>query len=257
MNIESKEKLQDSGYSRIANILSGLVPTVKTFGILTTSNPQAEQTSAAFNNEQNEKFEHNLRHGGYGFIPIKSHYREAANSYFLPNITKDYLMKLGTRYKQVTVIFVEFGVSEKNENGSYPFTAEMIKTYPSPGEKDKVIGNVLGLAEGFINADGTENFTEVKGRMFDLNFLFDCMPDIWIAEYGALKIRDTMPIEFIEKLNQKSDHARTSVGMYGWACQKSVQTNLYRFDGKELPSRKVAVVEVKRPVKPFANRDVF
>jgi hypothetical protein len=115
----------------------------------------------------------------------------------------------------------------------------------------------MGLVEGFINAEGETNFTELQGRKFNLDFLFDSMPDVWTAEHGALKIIDSMPAAFIEKLNQKSDHSLTSVGMYGWICRKSVQANLYKFEGKELPNRKVAKVKVTRPNKPFANRDKF
>ena len=254
MNLKSEEKLQDSGYSRIANILSGLVPTVKTFGILTAENPQAEQASAAFNNEQNKKLESHLRDGGYGFIPVKGHYGDAEKSYFIPNITKWYVTKVGTMYKQDIVIFGELRLAEKNENGSYPFKVEMIKTYPKPDETEKVIGRVDGVAEGFVNAeDEKDMFT---GRKFNLDFLFDSMPTVWEAEHGALKITDTMPAEFIEKVNNRSDSSDRG-NMYGWYCRKAVQAHLYRFEGKELPNRKVAVVKVTRPDKPFANLEEF
>jgi hypothetical protein len=255
----------ESGYSRIANILSELVPTVKTFGILTESNPLPgvpkvpTDKQSWFNNKQDKDLEHTLRQGGYGFILLKGHYGEADKSYFVPNITKAHLQHLGTIYQQESVVFGELRSSEKRENESYPFKAEMIKTYPdiAKNEQKNVIGKVMGFVEGFINAEGETNFTEVKGRKINLDFLFDSMPEVWEAEHGALKIIDSMPAAFIDKLNQKSDHSLTSVGMYGWICRKSVQANLYKFEGKELPNRKVAEVKVTRPNKPFANLDEF
>jgi hypothetical protein len=252
-------------YSRIANMLSELVPTVKTFGILTESNPLQgvlkipTDKQSWFNNKQNKDLEHTLRQGGYGFIPLKGHYGEVEKSYFVPNITKAHLQHLGTIYQQESVVFGELQTSEKRGNGSYPFKAEMIKTYPdiAKNEQKNVIGKVMGLVEGFINAEGETNFTERQGRKFNLDFLFDSMPEVWEAEHGALKITNNMSAEFITKVNQKSDHACTSTGMYGWICRKSVQANLYKFEGKELLNRKIAEVKVTRPDKPFANLEKF
>jgi len=133
----------ESKFSRIANILSGLVPTVKTFGILTESNPLQgvpkvpTDKQSWFNNKQNKDLEHTLR--------------------------------------QESVIFGELRTSEKRKDGSYPFKAEMIKTYPdiAKNEQKNVIGKIMGLVEGFISAEGETNFTEVKGGKINLGFLFD------------------------------------------------------------------------------------
>jgi hypothetical protein len=144
----------ESGYFRIANILSGLVPTVKTFGILTESNPLPSvpkvptDKQSWFNNKQNKDLEHTLRQGGYGFIPLKGHYGEADKSYFVPNITKAHLQHLGTIYQQESVVFGELRTSEKRENGSYPFKAEMIKTYSDIAKNEQK--NVIGIMMVFL-----------------------------------------------------------------------------------------------------------
>ena len=57
-----KEVFNESGYSRVANIMRGLVPSVKTFSILTAENPNGIEQDKDNNRIKNQELEKNRRH---------------------------------------------------------------------------------------------------------------------------------------------------------------------------------------------------
>lgn len=90
-----KEVFNESGYSRVANIMRGLVPSVKTFSILTAENPNGIEQDKDTNRIKNQELEKRLRSMNLGFIKVKGQYGSEENSFFIPNITKDEALSLG------------------------------------------------------------------------------------------------------------------------------------------------------------------
>lgn len=93
---KNEEQLMlESGFSRILQIMSGLVPSVKTFAIVTWENPQSIKFSDEYNKEQNKKLKGLLEDGSYGYVHIKGRYGSYENPFFIMNITKNAAIELG------------------------------------------------------------------------------------------------------------------------------------------------------------------
>ena len=79
-----KEVVNESGYSRVATIMRGLVPSVKTFSILTAENPNGIKQDKDINRIKNNELEKRLRSMNLGFIKVKGQYGSEENSFFIP-----------------------------------------------------------------------------------------------------------------------------------------------------------------------------
>lgn len=147
-------------YSRVASIMRGLVPSVKTFAFLTAENPFGKQADNIANKEANKKLEEKLRSMNLGFTKVKGQYGVKENSFFVPNITKEETLMLGKLFSQESVIY-----GEKNEKENYDgINFQMIYT-------DDRFGEVVGERDIFINMKDSEDYyTSVKGRKFQIPF---------------------------------------------------------------------------------------
>src|SRR5574344_3076243 len=123
-----------------ANIMRGLVPSVKTFSILTAENPNGIEQDKDNNRIKNKELEKRLRSMNLGFIKVKGQYASEENSFFIPNITKDEALSLGKMFSQKSIIY-----GEKTTEGEYDtMTIQMIYT-------DEHFGALAAERKVFIN----------------------------------------------------------------------------------------------------------
>ena len=227
------KQITKSGYVRLVNILKGLVPTVKTFGVITAFNPPAYETTpykerqaAAISNKANKQLEKSIRSFGLGFIPFKDKYDDCGKSYFVPNIPKSFLKTLAIRYKQESIIYGEFEELE----GKMIMTAELIFIYNAHYYNKQKLDTVLGSISTYSLGDTEKLHTEVNGREFYLDFIFKQIPDLWIADYGAIPITDSMSAALINTLNERANYY-TKVGMYSHYMRLELHKYLYKIEG--------------------------
>lgn len=100
--------LLEKGYSRIAQIISGIIPSVKTIGIVTWENPMNTPLSATENNKRNKKLADTLKRGAYSYRHIKGKYGVYENPFMVHNISKLDIIELGNLGKQESVIYGHF-----------------------------------------------------------------------------------------------------------------------------------------------------
>jgi hypothetical protein len=169
-------KLNESGFSRIKNILTGHVPSIYTIGIITWENPLSKEASPEYNKEANKKLEQILRDGMLGFNKIKGMYdKKPENPFLIRNISKNALCLYGYEGKQTSVIFGEkidssninnFNISKSiNDKNYIGMNFKLINTE----NKDKFY--VMSERNVIINRnDYTDAYSEYKGKKFQIPF---------------------------------------------------------------------------------------
>ena len=176
-------RLNEGGFSRLKNILTGYVPSVYSIGIVTWENPNAKQASDEYNADANSRLEYILRDGSFqiidnnkfGYNKVKGMYGQIENSFIIRNISKKALCDIGNRGKQESVIFGEridknniqdFDIKDKIEDDNYiGMNFKLINT------KNKNNYFVMGETNVIINRDDYDDFyTEYKGKRFLLPF---------------------------------------------------------------------------------------
>lgn len=191
---EIKEELLESGYARIANIMRGLIPNVKTFGIISAENPYGEELDKSENKKRNEKLEEDLKSMNLGFIKVKGKYGNFENSFFVPNIRKDELLELGKEHEQNEVVYGE----KMNDSEYGGMNMQMLGAA-------KNYGKVIGERKVFVGMKGkTDNYTEVKGRkfqipFFDENEFQDALFKRGYIDKNAMKKEDLQELEDVEE----------------------------------------------------------
>jgi hypothetical protein len=160
IEIKQKKQLLESGYARVANIMRGLVPKIKTFGIITAENPHGKYIDKSENKERNRELVKDLKNMNLGFHKVAGKYGTKENSFMVINIKKKELMELGKKYQQESVIY-----GEKMRDDQYDgMNFQMINT-------DDKYGAIMGEQKVFVKKDDAENYySEVKGRKFQIPF---------------------------------------------------------------------------------------
>jgi hypothetical protein len=106
-------------------------PKMKNWGVVTASRGEL---TAAENKQRNKELENDLRKMGYGFVHVDGMWQECRKpdteykdcpddmkvpteekSLFIPNISKDDVLKLGNKYKQDSVLFADEETKAKGE----------------------------------------------------------------------------------------------------------------------------------------------
>jgi hypothetical protein len=186
-NFITEQVLLESGFSRIASIMSGLVPSVRTFAILTAENPMNTQLSEKENRERNEKLKKQLIDGAYGFTQIKGKYDKFENPFFIMNIAKSAAIKLGKDWKQESILFgtvkkefdivfeliycFEDKVLQRHVWKSYEYTDKPKMDFGGSNAQQKDRKRGLG---GNKKEDEKENYySEFKGGKFVVPFFDD------------------------------------------------------------------------------------
>lgn len=158
---ESNSELNES-YSNLAHILRGGRKSVQTIGIISAENPHGKMASRVENKENTLKLKKYLAQARYGYRLVKGKYGSDENSIVINNISKDDLMKLGSRFEQDSVVF---GQRIENEDGYYGMDFEMV------GTDSHNFGEQMGSSRVMINRSNAEDFyTEYQGRKFVIPF---------------------------------------------------------------------------------------
>lgn len=160
-NIPLEESyLEEGGYSKLVRAVAGLEPNINSIGIITAENPLAQKLSSEENKKRNKELAADLRNLGYGFYQIKGKFGNYEHPFAIPNIIKSDILKLGTKYGQEAIIYVE-----KSSTGS---VAEMIQTSGESGGYREISRVVLPLAD-----DVEDFYSTYKGRKFSIPFFDD------------------------------------------------------------------------------------
>lgn len=190
--------LQEAGYARAMEMMLGLVPTVKSFGIITAENPMGKKLPVQENNERNLQLAKNLRSAHLGFIQIKGKYGYLENPYFIPNIAKDEIIDFGLRYSQEAVIW---GATEAKGLGTFYYIETRNKDITRLKFSDYRITSVRKV---FYRKDkAIDYYTEIKGRKFIIPFFDEKMKN---AEFKDGYIVD---VETGNKIVYKSERDET------------------------------------------------
>jgi len=168
-----KQMFTESGFSRVAQIMLGLVPTVKTFGIMTAENPMGKKLSNLENDIRIKEFKQYLAKYHHGYSqPDKGKYGSIEHPVFIANITKNELLDLAVKYGQESVIYGEtegFGLSQ------YYYLETANKDIPSLTNNNY---KTISIRKVFHTKDSAQDlYTQIKGKKFIIPFFDDKMKD--------------------------------------------------------------------------------
>jgi hypothetical protein len=223
LHLKSESKLIESGFSRLGQIMTGLVPSVKTFAFITWENPMGKKTDNDINIIQNEKLKTLLKNGSYRYIQIKGKYGNLENPYFISNITKHAAIELGKSGNQESILF-------GNVNGEFDINFELIPCFN---------GEVYSRHVWKSLDDKTADFySEYKGRKFIIPFFDD---EYQTAKFDKGKIvkekhnvfyagnYNTHIIEEVEKLTPECID-ETYTGKHQWMTRGIIFEKLRKKD---------------------------
>lgn len=199
-----KRQINESGFSRLMQMMSGMVPNVKTFAIITWENPMAIQISNEENNVLNNKLKKLLKGGNWAYRQIKGKYGSVENPFVINNINENDAISIGLKGQQESIIFGEVESADK-------ISIKLIEC------KTKAI---LGEKSFWKNmSDDTEDYySEFKGRKFIFPFFEN--KDV-ISEnnvfYRDLLSEDTQQVIELDKdwiLERMLSSKRTNTSKY-------------------------------------------
>jgi len=154
----------DESYSRVAQIMRGIVPSVRSLGILTAEHPLGLPLSAEENRGRNAELEKQLKSGHYGFHKIQGRYGNFENPFFVPNINRSYLLRLATEHGQQAFIY---GFSAYQATPSFD---SMTFEFHRRADEQSRFG-VVGTRKVFISAENEkDNYSKVDGVKFVIPF---------------------------------------------------------------------------------------
>lgn len=176
---------KESGYSRVRRILFGDVPNVKTIGIVTAHNPNGQQPvagndieSSRENSRLNSSLEEYLRTRNYGPIRVKGHFGIKEDSFLIPNIGKEELIKIGQWFEQMAVIW---GEKEIDHNGNPYLRFEYIDVESQRTQSVRTVH----LGGGDVQ-DRKDYYTMINGKKFIIPFFDDPLSKkIPSSKYGS------------------------------------------------------------------------
>jgi hypothetical protein len=242
-NIE--KEFDESGFPRVANIMRGNVPSVKTLTFITGENPKGIQATPEYNKDANARLQSILGTGQWGYEKIRGKYGNVENTFLVRNMKKDDALMYGKSFNQDSVIFGNYF----QEGGHYGMLFQMISTQP------ETFGDVMGERKVFINrGDESDFYSEVKGRRFQIPF-FDVekkvkgdkdkgIPDRmvtrdydnakWKKEAGKIlgskKIKDVeIPDEDKEKVENLQESALNTTGSTAYSYRGRINNILKKY----------------------------
>ena len=174
-------KVDESGYSSLANTLRGLRPSIHTIGIITAWNPYGIKASNEKNYAANERLSRELVELGLGFRLVKGKYGVEEDSFIISNISTETLQQLGYKYEQDSVIFGDKIENKRDSNVLSTSARQALKLKNQTGmeflmistnpRKPKEIGTIIGTQRLFVKRENAEDFySEYKGRRFVIPF---------------------------------------------------------------------------------------
>lgn len=181
VTINDSQLLLESGFSRIMSIMAGLVPSVRTFAIITAENPMNKELTKEENLIRNEKLRKELVDAALGFVQIKGKYDKFENPFFIMNISRKEAITFGVRHEQESVLFgIVNSKSDITFQLIYCFKDEVLERHVWKSENKPVSVDFGGAKtseekkkrkDEEKNAASTTNFfSEYKGRRFVVPF---------------------------------------------------------------------------------------
>lgn len=162
----------ESGYSRIRRILFGDVPNIRTVGIVTAQNPNGSSPhpdnpieNSRENKYLNKSLEEYLRTKNLGPVKIKGKFGVEEDSFLIPNISKEELIKIGQWFEQIAVIW---GEKDVDRNGNPYFNFEYIDVESQSTQSKRTVH--LG-GEDVQSRD--DYYTQYKDKKFIIPFFDD------------------------------------------------------------------------------------
>ena len=157
-----REELNEAGFARTRQAMTGLVPNIETIAFLTGENPGGEPAPPEVNKENNAALEKRLRAGHYGFRKIKGRFGSPEKSFMVMNIPRSEATALGQDLGQEAVIW---GQRQEDDEG-VSFNFEYI-------EGDDTIQTRQVSMSGRDVQDREDFYSQVKGRKFIIPFFDD------------------------------------------------------------------------------------
>ena len=202
LNDIEQDELNESGYSRLMRIMSGLVPSVKTFAIITWENPMGKKANSVFNKEANEALKNMLKSGNFSYKQIKGKYGDYENPYVIFNVNLNTAKNIGfehDKYKQESIIYGERYNSGRKEGVLF----RMIYFDNRPSQERRVWKS--------LDRDEEDFYSEYKGRKFQIPFFDDNFDSKMflsgkvVDEFNVYKEEDFDDEKALEKLNEMVD----------------------------------------------------
>ena len=162
-------------------MLWGDVPSIKSVGIITAFNPQSLPASKKENETKNNELKKELMRANYGPISAKGQHGLKEDTFLIPNISKEFLIDLGEKYDQESIIWGEKKI-DKNENPYFEFQFILVASGATTSTRSVHLG-------GKEVQDRPDLYTMIKGRKFVIPFFDDEMRHMVPGEkYGTVKL---------------------------------------------------------------------
>lgn len=150
----------------------GQLKNIKTIGIMSPENPMGNELSSAENKELREEFESILKEGNIKFFKIKGKYGSVEHSYFLYNVSLDFLKRACAtdRFNQESFFFCKTKYDEETRK-----TGCVFEYYKKPAKGSHKLKET---SEKYIDATSFEDFYSQIARTFKFS--------IAMKEFGNL-----------------------------------------------------------------------
>lgn len=171
------EYINEGGYSRLMQIMTGLVPTVKTFAIITWENPMNVDSDNKFNKVANKALKDALSH--FSYKHIKGKYDKLENPFIIFNIGRSQAKRLAfdtKMYKQESIVF-----GKRFDNGKDVGVIMKMVYHDNRRPDVRRIWKSLKVSTG-------EMYSEYKGRKFRIPFLDDEISKSMTFKSGKNKV---------------------------------------------------------------------
>lgn len=145
---------------------------IKTIVVFTSENPDSQQMSSQFNKKIKKSLLHNIKQGGYAFVPAIGQFGNAEHPYAVFNMSIDTAKMLNGKYQQTSFIF-----SKLNNDGSihseYWEKNDESRPYDK-GTNDYVMKDQCDEWKDMANAD---DYFTIVGKKFKYSIPFSIFED--------------------------------------------------------------------------------
>tara|TARA_Y100000034_G_scaffold43076_1_gene52614 strand:- start:834 stop:1574 length:741 start_codon:yes stop_codon:yes gene_type:complete len=158
-----KELLNESGFSRVRQIMLGQVPSIDSIGILTAENPEGKRLSPEENSVLMRDMKAQLQDMSVGYTDIGGSFGGSEKSIFIMNISRDDTTQLGLDLGQEAVIW---GQKERDENNGPFYSFEYIEGTTTIQTRD------VSMSDASVQSR-EDFYSEKAGRKFWIPFFED------------------------------------------------------------------------------------
>lgn len=180
-----KTIVNENTNTRFKKLVTGRLPNVKTFAILTSENPMGEKVSRKENKKRYEELKEHLKNGRYKYIKVKGQYGSPEHTVAVFNIPLSDAKQIGNIFRQESIIFARVKTLLKdNNNVVFEYWEKPDKDENKPYEKTDEVDKIS-------TADNVEDFyTRMKSWKFVIPF-----PKFAEPEKNNKKVDENIEIE--------------------------------------------------------------